>query len=94
MAIKSSISNSQKHHECNKLTNTVAKVSPLTLLLEDEEPLLEPLLDGPLDDGPLELVLLVDGLVELVPVPLVVVVLLTTVSGSVALSPHIEAVIT
>ncbi len=89
MAIISSTSNNQNHHECNKLTNMVAKASPLTPLLEDVELLLEPLLDGPL-----ELVLLVDGLVGLVPVPLVVVVLLTTVSGSVALSPHIEAMIT
>ena len=85
MAIISSTSNSQNHHECNKLTNMVAKPSPLTLPLEELEPLL---------DVPLELVLLVDGLVGLVPVPLVVVVLLTTVSGSVALSPHIEAMIT
>ena len=64
MAIISSTSNNQNHHECNKLTNMVAKASPLTLPLEELEPLL---------DGPLELVLLVDGLVGLVPVPLVVV---------------------
>jgi len=83
----SSISNSQNHHECINSVSMVAKASPLTLLLVDVELLLEPLLDGPL-----ELVLLVDGLVGLV--TLVVVVLLTTVSGSVVLSPHIEAMIT
>ncbi len=83
-----SITNSQNHPLCINSVSMVAKASPLTLLLEDVELLPELLLDGPL-----ELVLLVDGLVGLVPVPLVVVVLLTTVSGSVVLSPHIEAMI-
>ena len=64
----------------------------------DEPLVLVLLLDCPLDDAePLldePLALLVGVLVELVPVPLAVVALPTTVSGSVALTPHIEAVIT
>ena len=83
MAIISSTSNNQNQHECNKLISMVAKASPLTPLL----------------DGLLGLVLLVGGLGDGVGfVWLVVgggaVVLLNTVSGSVVLSPHTEAMIT
>jgi hypothetical protein len=84
MAIISSTSNSQNHHECNKPTNMVAKASPLTPLLGVLGLVWLLVGDGVGDGLGFVWLLMGDGAVAL----------LTTVSGSVAFLPHIEAMIT